>query len=98
VKILITAASSAAAHQLKNKLNTGNIILGDHHELPGLMIRMGSMIKLPNPASPAYAHEMLTLCLDRDITVVYALNIDELLLLNEARQLFKEYNIDILGD
>jgi len=96
VNILITAANSAAAYRLKNKLNSDTIILGDYNELPDVMLKSGKMIKLPNPASVAYAHEMLTLCLDKDITAVYPLNENEQVLLNEAAQLFKEYNIDIL--
>lgn len=96
MNILITAANSAAAYRLKNKLNSDTIILGDYNELPDVMLKSGKMIKLPNPASVAYAHEMLTLCLDKDITAVYPLNENEQVLLNEAAQLFKEYNIDIL--
>ena len=96
MNILITAANSAAAYRLKNKLNSDTIILGDYNELPDVMLKSGKMIKLPNPASVAYAHEMLTLCLDKDITAVYPLNENEHALLNEAAQLFKEYNIDIL--
>ena len=96
MNILITAANSAAAYRLKNQLNSENIILGDYNELPDVMLKSGKMIKLPNPASVAYAHEMLTLCLDKDITAVYPLNENEQVLLNEAAQLFKEYNIDIL--
>jgi hypothetical protein len=96
VNILITAANSAGAYRLKNQLNSDTIILGDYNQLPDVMLKSGKMIKLPNPASVAYAHEMLTLCLDKDITTVYPLNNDEMALLNEAAQLFKEYNIDIL--
>ena len=96
MNILITAANSAAAYRLKNKLNSDTIILGDYNELPDVMLKSGKLIKLPNPASVAYAHEMLTLCLDKDITAVYPLNENEQVLLNEAAQLFKEYNIDIL--
>jgi hypothetical protein len=94
--ILITSANSAAAHQLKNKLNNVAIILGDHHDLPEFMLKNGSMIKLPKPASPSYTHEMLTLCLDRNIDTVYALGEDEIRLLRESEQLFSEYNISIV--
>lgn len=95
MNILITAANSAQAHKLKNSLNLGTIILGDYMDLPAFMLVPGKMIKLPNPQSSAYAHEMLTLCMDNNVDIVYPLKEQEFQLLTEARQLFKEYNIDI---
>jgi len=91
---LITAANSAKAQQLKIKLNTTNVILGDCEDLPSFMLS-SNLIKLPNPSSTSYAHEVLTLCLDRDITVLYPLRDEELTLLNQSRQLFTEYGITI---
>jgi hypothetical protein len=95
---LITAANSAAAQRLRNKLNSADILLGDHLDLPEFMLKSANMILLPNPASLAYAHEMLTLCLDKQIDTVYALRDEEKVLLNEAEQLFKEYGITIQDD
>jgi len=97
VNILITAANSAEAYQLKSKLNSDDIILGDYMALPELMLRSGKMISLPNPASDSYSHQMLTLCLDRNIAAVYPLRDDEAKLLLEARQLFEEYGINIMN-
>jgi len=91
MNILITAATSAEAHRLKNQLTADNIILGDYQELPAFM----QIVKLPNPASMSYAHEMLTLCLDKGIERVYALGEGEFALLTEAKQLFAEYGIAI---
>lgn len=96
MKILITGAASPEAYQLKNKLNQPDIILGDHAELPALMVKNGSMIVLPNPADASYAHKMLTLCLDMEIEQVYALQASEFDLLNESALLFSEYGITIL--
>jgi len=95
VNILITSANSAAAHQLKNKLNIDNVILGDYLELPEFMVQSGKMLQLPNPRSNSYSHEILTLCLDKGITKLYPLRKEELALLREAQQLFTEYNIEI---
>jgi hypothetical protein len=92
MNILITAATSAKAHKLKNRLSADNIILGDYQDLPAFM----QIVKLPNPASMSYAHEMLTLCLDKGINRVYALGEGELTLLQEAKQLFAEYEIQIM--
>ena len=93
---LITAANSAEAYQLKSKLNAWSILLGDYLELPEIMIRSGKMIRLPNPKSVSYLHEMLTLCLDKKIDTLYVLREEEAVLLKESEQLFTEYGIDIV--
>jgi hypothetical protein len=96
VNILITSANSAKAYRFKNKLNAvDNIILGDYNELPAFMLAQGKMIKLPNPQSISYTHEMLALCLDNAIDIIYVLDNKEAKLLMESKQLFTEYNIDI---
>lgn len=95
MKILVTSANSVAAHQLKNKLNTDNTILGDYLELPDFMVQSGKMIRLPDPKLPSYSHQMLTLCLDNGIDKIYPLRKEEAELLQEAKQLFKEYDINI---
>lgn len=95
MKILITAATSATAHQLKNKLHIADVILGDYTDLPAFMRK--SIIRLPNPAANTYAHEMLTLCLDNGIDTIYLLNTVEFEALAGSGQLFKEYNIEIIN-
>ncbi len=95
MSILITAAASAESYQLKGKLDRDDIVLGDFMELPELMVKSGKMIKLPNPASGAYSHQMLTLCLDKNIDTIYPLRKEEQSLLMEAGQLFEEYGIEI---
>lgn len=97
MSILITSATSARAHQLKTKLNTDQIILGDYADIPVFMLQPGKMIKLPNPASDTYTHEMLTLCLDNNVTRLYTLNEQEYQVLAAAAQLFNEYGIQILN-
>ena len=92
---LITAANSAKAQQLKLKLNKANIILGDYEDLPAFMLST-NLIKLPNPSSSSYAHEMLTLCLDKGVTVLYPLRDEELTVLKQAELLFDEYGIRIM--
>jgi hypothetical protein len=96
VYTLITAANSAEAYKLKNKLNLKDVILGDYLELPAFMLASGNIIKLPNPDSIAYAHEMLTLCLDKSIDTIYPLRDNELTLLIQAELLFNEYGIKVM--
>lgn len=97
MKILITSAASGIAYQLKNKLAGNDVVLGDYAELPVLMLKAGNMIVLPAPADPSYAHKMLTLSLDNQIAIIYALQPVEFDLLNEAALLFNEYGITILS-
>lgn len=89
MKILITSATSAEAHKLKSQFTGDEVILGDYQELPAFM----KLVKLPNPASMSYSHEMLTLCLDIGIEKVYALRNEEYEGLSKAEQLFNEYGI-----
>ena len=94
---LITAANSAEAQKLKNKINSTDIILGDYLELPAFMLKMANMVTLPNPKSVSYTHEMLTLCLDKHINTIYALREEEKEILNTTKQLFTEYGIEIVN-
>jgi hypothetical protein len=95
MKTLITAATSGEAQRLKNKLDADTVILGDYLQLPEFMLKAGNMIRLPDPKSIAYAHEMLALCLDQEIQTIYPLKELEKTLLKEAEQLFQEYDITI---
>lgn len=95
---LITAANSSEAYSLKNTLNADHILLGDYMELPEILIRSGKVLKLPNPQNAAYTHQMLALCLDKNVDTIYALREQEKRCLLNARQLFYEYNIEIKAD
>jgi hypothetical protein len=92
VKILITSAASVQAHKLKTTLTTEQVVLGDFNDFPSFM----GIIKLPNPGTDTYAHEMLTLCLDNSFDTVYLLNKQEINVLILSEQLFNEYNINII--
>ena len=85
---------SAKAHSIKNQLTDDNVILGDYHEVPQFMLS-AKMVKLPDPAEPSYAHQMLTLCLDNAVTTIYVLDTGEAAQLAETQQLFAEYGIQI---
>ena len=87
---------SAKAHSLKKQLisNNSHIILGDYHDLPQFMLS-DKLIKLPDPALASYAHQMLSLCLDNSISLIYLLDSKEASQLIEAKQLFAEYDIQI---
>jgi hypothetical protein len=93
---LITAANTSGAYQLKNSLKSESVLLGDYLELPGLLVKSGKILVLPDPQSASYTHQILALCLDKDIDKVYALRQPEAELLLASKQLFYEYGITIL--
>ena len=97
MKILITAANAAQAYKQKNKLSGAEIIMGDYMDLPDFMLKPGQLIRLPNPASPSYSHEMLALCLDLGVGSVYLFREQETVLLKQSEVLFNEYNIKIIA-
>ncbi|MDN5288424.1 MAG: hypothetical protein JWR38_4698 [Mucilaginibacter sp.] len=70
--------------------------MGDYLDLPDFMLKPGKLIRLPDPNSASYTHEMLTLCLDMDIEAVYLFREQETELLLKSETLFNEYNIKIL--
>ena len=94
---LITAANTSSAYQLKNSLNGENVLLGDYLELPEFLVKSGKMLSLPNPQNSSYTHQILALCLDKNIDTVYALRKQEIDLLLASKQLFNEYGITILA-
>jgi len=96
MSVLITAATSAQAYKLKAALNTTEkVLLGDYLDLPDLMVKNGAMIKTPSPENPSFAHLMLTLALDNQVTKIYTLRRAELVLLQEAKILFAEFDIEL---
>jgi hypothetical protein len=94
LKVLITSATLAMAHKLKTKLANDAVLLGDYADLPAFMRK--NIIKLPNPAADTYTHEMLKICLDNDVEVLYPLTNNEMDILLISEQLFKEYNINVI--
>jgi hypothetical protein len=95
VYTLITAANSSEAYSLKNALNIDDVLLGDYMELPEVLVQSGKVLRLPDPGNIAYTHQMLALCLDKQVDTIYALREQEKYLLLDAKQLFYEYGIQI---
>jgi hypothetical protein len=93
VKILITCATTAAAYKLKNTFSTDEVFLGDYNEVPAFT----GILKLPNPSTGTYAHEMLTLCLDKNFNTIYLLDQQEAEVLSLSETLFNEYDINIIN-
>ncbi|WP_036691877.1 hypothetical protein [Pedobacter glucosidilyticus] len=85
-KVLITAASNANAYQLAYHLPHHEILFADTE---------GQKIIIPDGNKSSFAHELLSLCLDLDITLVFPLKLSEQKALAEAKVLFEEYGISL---
>lgn len=97
MSVLITAANSAQAYRLKGILHIDEpVLLGDFRPIPDLMLKNGTILKTPDPQSPSFAHQMLSLCLDKGINMLFPLRKEELLPLAEARVLFIEFDVQII--
>lgn len=98
MKVLITGAAMAKAHRLKSEMSGADVVLGDYSDLPQFLLSSGNMMNLPDPKSPSYTHEMLTLCLDNGIDLIYIVREDEVEPLLKAAQLFEEYHIGLKNE
>ncbi len=93
---LITCANSAEAYVLKTALHGEPVLMGDFEALPEFLVNTGKMIRLPNPLDTSYVHQVLTLCLNRNINKICPLRVQEQVLLLNSAQLFAEYGISIV--
>lgn len=93
---LITGAAAAGAYRLQRALGISGVIFADQGDLPRALFSQSRFIQIPDGRSSAFAHQLLTLCLDHSIDMVFPLRRDELKPLAEAKRLFEEYHIRIL--
>lgn len=98
MKVLITAALSARAYQVKRLFDPEacQILLADSQDIPDFMLKAGQIIRIPAGDSAVFTHELLKLCLDQQINVLLPLRAKELQPLAQARTLFDEYGIEVL--
>src|SRR5437899_7321581 len=94
MKILITGATTSSAEYIYNCLSNESFdpILSDSAPLLG-----EKFIQIPSFTDPAFAHKILTTCLDNKIMAVIPLQAEEVKLLAQAKTLFAEYGIKILA-
>ncbi len=94
MKVLITAASTLQAQQLKQALPDGqDICMADEIDMPLFSLSGNPYIRIPPVSSASYLHLMLGICLDAKIDQLYPLRTEEIELLSSARDLFGEYGI-----
>ena len=94
--ILLTGAADAQAYRLKQYISADFIVFADQQELPQMPSASKKSIKIPDGSSTTFAHEILSRCLDLQISNVYPLRENEVLALSEAALLFEEYGIKLI--
>ena len=96
-KVLITQGTRPFAQRVAKQLlpPEANVLFGSADEVPAVLLNTGNYLRITHPKMPAFAHEMLKICLDHVVDVLIPLGRDELFPLAEARQLFAEYGIAI---
>ena len=88
---------SAACAKLRKRLESeGYAVISGAFDLPEFMCNNPAYLKIPPTSDLAFAHKMLTVCLDAGIEKLYLLNPKEWELLSEAVVLFDEYGINLI--
>lgn len=93
---MITGAASAAAFRINRILGFDEVIFADHLDLPLSVFKETRFLKISEGNSSAFAHQLLKICLDNHIEMVFPLRRAELKALAEARILFEEYGIKLI--
>lgn len=91
---LITAASDSAAYRIARLLSNKSIYFGSEIPLPSF--NNLKFLQIPSAELSSYAHELLKICLDKNINEIFPLREMEVLELASAKILFKEFGINIL--
>ncbi|WP_139378635.1 hypothetical protein [Parapedobacter luteus] len=96
--MLITQGTQPFAQRVANRLPAGqrqHMVFGSADGMPQALLSLENYLEIPKANAPAFAHEMLKICLDRNISALIPLGVNELYPLSEARQLFSEYGIAV---
>jgi len=95
-KLLITFGTRPLAQRLSKMLNnTFQIQFATAEEVPSFLA--ANYNKIPTGINPTYAHELLKLCLDKEIDFILPLGLSEIQTLAEAQVLFEEYGVEVLS-
>lgn len=95
-KILITYGTRPLAQRVANMIKEKyEVQFATSESIPSVLQKQ--YIPIPTGVNPTFAHELLKLCLDNQISYLLALGFKELETLSEAKLLFEEYDIHLLG-
>lgn len=94
--VLITHGIRPFAQRIARTLPiTYRPLFGSAADIPSVLLDRDNFLSIPHVNESVFIHGVLKRCLDKGISAVIPLGIDELYPLAEARPLFSEYGIDI---
>ncbi|RKD16127.1 hypothetical protein BCY91_04360 [Pelobium manganitolerans] len=85
MKVLISTSQHPASAQLVQMLVGAEVVFGD------------CCVSYPSQQSNSLAHQILTFCLDQQVTEVFPLRFTELKALQNAKVLFEEFGIKVFA-
>ena len=92
-KALITSGQHPGVYFLEKWLPQYHFIYGDASFIE--QIPVSQQLLLPSVLQPDYIHQLLNICLDQQINIVFAMSAAEQELLAEATELFAEFDIQL---
>ncbi|WP_409149998.1 hypothetical protein [Sphingobacterium sp. BS-2] len=95
-KLIITFGTRPLAQRLSKMLNQQlEVLFATSEEVPSFL--EANFKKIPTAANPTFAHELLKLCLDKEVNYLLPLGLNEINFLAESKVLFEEYGIQLLA-
>jgi len=96
-KILITYGTRPFGQRIVQLLSDQfSVQLASCEDVPDLFVKSGRVKVIPRGMNPTYAHELLKVCLDLEVTFVLPLGKSEVATLAQSSVLFEEYGIQVL--
>lgn len=92
-KTLVTCGGNPGVYFLEKWLPGFEFVYGDASFIT--QISETQQLVLPKVSQADYIHELLNICLDKQIESVFAMSFAEQELLSEATELFSEFNINL---
>jgi|GEM_PF-1174706 len=95
--VLITGATDALSQRIVRNLQQGYVIyFADAQPIPEVMLKSGKYFQIQQAMLPAFAHELLSLALDKEIELIIPLREKEIAVLSSCKILFEEYGINLV--
>ncbi|EDM36146.1 hypothetical protein PBAL39_19724 [Pedobacter sp. BAL39] len=96
MKILITGGKSAAAFKLIKAFSQDQVILGDYGDVPSFASAAYTMISFGERNDDITAHQLLNVCLDRQVELLIPIHYFEVAAVSRSMVLFEEFGIRVL--
>lgn len=96
MKILITGGKSSIALKLSRAVEGNELLMADYGEMPLIQSKLYSFVALGDLNGEVIAHNLLTTCLNENISLLLPLYKFEIIALAKAEVLFEEFAVRLL--